>query len=262
MTSPTSVPPNASSPIESPPSATPPRTRAALWEDFIDILYAPSQVFDRRRDGRFGLAWLIGFALLVGLVLSIRPLLQPYFEGLASMQIDMMRRSGQKIPEEMLTKIASGTERFGFVGLPMAMFFFWLLTGCALWLVAKFFDARPSFSQAMMISTYANIPRWILGVVTTAVIALLSSPDRLRASAASIYLSPAVLVSQDTQPIAFALLSRIEPFTLWVTVLLGIGLSVVCRIPRSRAFAAAAALWVIGTIFALLSVLRQQAAMG
>ena len=30
-----------------------------VWEDFIDIFHQPSQVFERRRNGQFGLALLL-----------------------------------------------------------------------------------------------------------------------------------------------------------------------------------------------------------
>ena len=43
---------------------TPPE-KASLWEDFIEIFFAPSAVFARRRDGRFWLA-LIVYTLLIG----------------------------------------------------------------------------------------------------------------------------------------------------------------------------------------------------
>ena len=33
-------------------------SKAGLWEDFVDIFYAPSSVFARRADGKFGLALL------------------------------------------------------------------------------------------------------------------------------------------------------------------------------------------------------------
>src|SRR5690606_10128116 len=32
---------------------------ASLWEDFIDIFFAPAQVFARRPEGRFGIALLV-----------------------------------------------------------------------------------------------------------------------------------------------------------------------------------------------------------
>jgi hypothetical protein len=261
MTYPTSVPPEV--PAEQELSRSPESPdKAGVWEDFIDIFYAPSQVFARRRNGGWGLALFIALVLLIGLVIALKPMLEPYFEGLAAMQTAMMRKSNPQIPEEMLATIQSSTEKWGFIGIPVTMFFFWFLTGCAVWIVGKFFDAKPTFSQSLMISTYANIPRWILGQITAAVIAMVAGAEYLRSSPASISLSPAIFTSMETQPFLFALASRFELFTLWLTVLLGIGLAVVGRIPRSRAFTAAGVIWLLGTLFSVLSMMRQQAATG
>ena len=41
--------------------------KASLWEDFVDIFYAPSSVFARRSDGKFGLPLLL--LIVVGVVL-------------------------------------------------------------------------------------------------------------------------------------------------------------------------------------------------
>ena len=41
--------------------------KAGLWEDFVDIFYAPSSVYARRSEGKFGMALL--FLVIVGAVL-------------------------------------------------------------------------------------------------------------------------------------------------------------------------------------------------
>jgi hypothetical protein len=57
-------------------------------------------------------------------------------------------------------------------------------------------------------------------------------------------------------PVFVGLLSRNDLFTIWVTGLLAIGLSVVARIPRQKAAIAAIIVWVIGALPALLQALR------
>jgi hypothetical protein len=57
-------------------------------------------------------------------------------------------------------------------------------------------------------------------------------------------------------PVLLALVGRVDVFTIWVTVLLAIGLSVTGRIPRSRAAVAAAIVWVAGALPQLLGALR------
>jgi hypothetical protein len=58
-------------------------------------------------------------------------------------------------------------------------------------------------------------------------------------------------------PLLLAIVGRIDLFTIWVTVLLAIGLSVLGKIPRPRAFIAAALVWVIGALPALFQAARQ-----
>jgi len=44
------------------------------------------------------------------------------------------------------------------------------------------------------------------------------------------------------------LLGRMDVFTIWVTVLIAIGLAVTGRIPRGRAVMAAVVIWLIGAL--------------
>jgi hypothetical protein len=60
-----------------------------------------------------------------------------------------------------------------------------------------------------------------------------------------------------TSPVILALLSRVDLFTLWVTALLAIGLSVTGRVSRAQAAVAAAAVWVVGALPTVLGALRQ-----
>jgi hypothetical protein len=53
-----------------------------------------------------------------------------------------------------------------------------------------------------------------------------------------------------------AVLGRVDVFTIWITILLGIGLSVTGKIPRSKAMIAAALVWAIGALPAVLQALR------
>ena len=41
--------------------------KAGIWEDFVDIFVQPAQVFERRRDGKFGLA-LLALVVITGVL--------------------------------------------------------------------------------------------------------------------------------------------------------------------------------------------------
>ena len=58
-------------------------------------------------------------------------------------------------------------------------------------------------------------------------------------------------------PLLLAVVGRIDLFTIWVTVLLVIGLSVTGGISRARAFMAAPIIWAAGAIPLILQAARQ-----
>jgi hypothetical protein len=57
-------------------------------------------------------------------------------------------------------------------------------------------------------------------------------------------------------PVLLALLSRVDPFVIWITVLLAIGVHVVGKIPKQQAYISAAIVWVVGALPAVFGALR------
>ena len=60
-----------------------------------------------------------------------------------------------------------------------------------------------------------------------------------------------------TSPLLLAVVGRVDLFTIWITVLIAIGLCVTGRIPRGKAAIAAAIVWLIGGLPLILPALRQ-----
>jgi hypothetical protein len=57
-------------------------------------------------------------------------------------------------------------------------------------------------------------------------------------------------------PLLIAVVGRLDVFTLWITMLIAIGLSVTGRIPLSRAAIAAAIVWLVGGLPLIIQALR------
>jgi hypothetical protein len=128
-------------------------------------------------------------------------------------------------------------------------------TGVVLWLVGKLFDAKESVAGAMMIATYAEVPR-IVQVLTNAAQGLFMAPEKLN-SINSVGFNLARFMNPDTaSAVAIAVASRVDLFTFWVTVLLAIGLHVVGKVSKQQAAIAAAIVWVIGALPAVFGALR------
>jgi len=235
---------------DAPPRAA--EATASRWEDFIDIFYAPSAVFARRATSGFFLPMLVVTVLAGGIYLLNSGVWSQVMD--AEMTRSLARQPQQLTPEQM-QRVRGVTETMAKVGafifMPVGIF----LTGLMLWVCGKLVDAKQSLGQAVMVSAFAFLPRVVEGLVVS-VQGLLLDPSsfdgRWRVSLGiGRFLDP-----DTTSPALLSLLGRLDVFTIWVTVLLAIGLAVTGKIPRSRAAVAAAIVWVLGAVPLLLQAGR------
>ncbi len=226
--------------------------KASLLDDFMDIFYAPSKVFARRENSGFWIPLLILTVLLGLAFLANRDVMDPIME--AEMRRSMAA-SGQQLSEEQIQAAQRFTSGIGtvsaFVFTPIVIF----LIGLVLWMVGKFFDARQTLNAAIVVATFSYVPRVIEGVVTR-VQGMFIDPSSLT-SQYSLKLGPGRFIDPDTAPLLLAIVGRIDLFTIWVTVLLAIGLAVTGKISRGKAAIAAAVVWFVGALPGIAGALRQ-----
>lgn len=221
---------------------------ASRWEDFIDIFYAPSSVFARRATSGFLVPMLVVTVVTGALYLLNSGVWSQVMD--AEFARSMARQPRQLTPDQMQT--ARGiTETFtkiaAFIFMPVGIF----LTGLMLWVCGKFVDARQTLKQATMVASYAFLPR-IVEALVVAVQGLVLDPStfngRFRVSLGiGRFLDP-----ETTSPALLGLLGRVDVFTIWVTILLAIGLAVTGKVSRARGAIAAAIVWVLGAVPLLL----------
>jgi hypothetical protein len=251
----TDVSPSDRSAAQAGAAPSPAAASASWWEDFIDIFYAPSQVYARRAGSGFGVPMLV-VTVLVGIIaIANSGVMQPILDAEFARGTAAAMRQNPQLTPEMMAKgrgFGEAIAKYGaFIFVPIGIFF----TGLVLWLVGKIFDAKESLAAAIMVAAYAFVPR-ILEAVLGGVQGLLLDPASLNGRF-KISLGLGRFLDPDTaSPMLLALLGRVDVFTIWVTVLLAIGLSVTGRIPRSRAAAAAAIVWVCGALPQIMTALR------
>jgi len=233
----------------------PSSAKAGLWEDFVDIFYAPSSVFARRSDGEFGLALLFLVVVATVLVFVTKNAMQPIFDAEFTRQTAAAMRKNPNITAEQMASSRNFLEMLSPVIFAFFLTISVLGTGLILWVVGKLFDAKESLAAAMMIATYSEVPR-IVQVLTNAAQGLIMSPEKLNATN-SVGFNLARFMSPDTtSAVAITLAARVDVFTIWVTVLLAIGLHVVGKIPKQQAAIAAAITWVAGALVPLFLASR------
>ena len=228
---------------------------AGLWEDFVDIFYAPSAVFARRADGKFGLALLLLVVVGTVLVFVTKNATQPLMDAEFARQSATMLRKNPNMTAEQLSAGRGFFETFAPIFFAIGLTLSVLGTGVVLWLVGKLFDAKESVTAAIMIATYSEVPR-LVQILTNAAQALVMSPEKLN-SMNSVAFNLARFMNPDSaSPVMIALASRVDLFIIWVTVLLAIGLHVVGKIPKQQAAIAAGITWLVGALPVLFGALR------
>ena len=226
-----------------PPTA--PAEKSSLIEDFVDVFYAPSKVFDRRRDGRFGAALALLVLFVIILYFATRAAMEPVYDATMEQQMQAALRKNPNMPAGAMESARGfGSIMMG-VGIILGTPFAILATGVLLFIVARLFDLKPTFSQAAMIATFANVPRWIVSSVASAVQAFAFVTSENPKTIYQLALSPARTLPPDANPGLLSALMRVEVFTIWATVLLGIGLAVVCRTDRKKGMIAAFVVWFV-----------------
>jgi hypothetical protein len=230
---------------------------ASWWEDFIDIFYTPSTVFARRANAGFGVPMLVVTILFGVIFIAMSGALQPLMDAEFQRGAAATMKNNPQVTAEMMEKgraIGETAAKFGtFIVIPVTLF----LLGLILWIVGKLVDAKVSLSQAVLIVSLAWTPR-VLEAVVNGVQGLLLDPASLNGRYRVTFGVGRFFDPDVASPMLIAMVGRIDLFTIWITVLMAIGLSVIGKIPRSRAALAAAAVWVIGALPGILQAARAQ----
>ncbi|MDQ2930890.1 MAG: YIP1 family protein [Gemmatimonadota bacterium] len=238
------------------PTLTPAEPNASLWEDFIDIFTSPAAVFRRRESSGFGVPLLVLTVIFAILVFGTKPLVQPAVDAEIARGIAHAMKQHPEVTAAQMQQQQAMSEKVGTYFVIIAIPIMAMLTGLVLWLVGKIFDSKQTASQGLMVATYAFFPK-ILATLAGALIAYLSSPDRLNGMARLSVGLGALLDPDKTSPVLMALLARVDVFTIWETILLAIGLQVTGKVSKSNAWLAAAIVWFIGALPGVLGALRQ-----
>jgi hypothetical protein len=133
----------------------------------------------------------------------------------------------------------------GFIGIPIALF----CVGLAVWLTGRLLGATLSYTAATMIACYSYFPRIIESVATSVQGILLDTTGM--SGRYQLSFGVGRFLDPEMSPGVIGLAGRVDVFTLWVTVLIVIGLMVVARLPREKAVPAGVVVWVLGGLPAL-----------
>ena len=196
---------------------------------------------------------LIVTVLLGAVFMANRDLIDPIME--AEVARSMAKSARSLTPDQVAAgrKIVGTFATVGaFVGTPITIF----LIGLVMWMVGKFVDAKQTLNAAIVVATFSYVPRVVEGIVSR-IQGLFIDPASLN-SRYSLSLGVGRFLDPDTtSPILFGLVGRIDLFTIWITVLIAIGIAVTGKVSRARASIAAAVVWLVGALPSVAGALRQ-----
>jgi hypothetical protein len=230
-----------------------PDTKAPSWEDYIEVFYAPSRVF-ARRGTRWGGPLLVLVLASAVVILGTYTLLRPLYD--ADGQRAMAGRL-QDMTAEQRAQMEKMSGKFAILA-PVTLIAFHaiipLVLGIVLWLVGKMLGAVQELGAALMVAVFSYFPRVLAWPIFALQAAIL--PEEQVKGFASVSLSPARLFDPNTARLeTLALLSRLDVFVFWTTVLLAIGLKVTGKISTQKAIIAGLIMGLLGTLQPLFGYL-------
>jgi hypothetical protein len=224
-------------------------------EDYLDIFISPAAVFRRRSDGRFGQALVVFLVLTAALYFASRGAMEPIMNAEFQRSMAAAAKAGQTITPEQLEAGRKMAGTFGAVWLIVGTPLMLLLLGVAVWLAAKVVGVAISAAQGVAIATLAMFPKLLDSVSGT--LQALFLDERSLNSRFAVSLGVGRFLNPDTAGMTLlAVVGRIDLFTLWITVLVGVGLRVMGKASTAQAAAAAAIVWIAGGLPTFLLALR------
>lgn len=224
-------------------ATTPAPSKASVWEDFIDIFHQPSAVFERRREGQFGLALVI-LAVVTGiLAFALHNGLAPVMDAVMAKQQAAALAKNPGLSADQLAMMSGFAEKMSKFGAIIFVPIVAVIGGALIWLIGKFVDTKTTFAAAMMISVYSGVPR-VLQTIVTALQGLFLPPESIT-SASSVSIGPARFLPDSANAGLAAVLNNLDVFTIWIFVLMAIGIAVVARVPIKRAAITAFLVWLV-----------------
>lgn len=225
-------------------------------ERVVDTFMAPTKTFtDILRDASWWLPFVL--SLLIGVVLTAAVVTKVGWEQLVENQV----QSSPTLQSKMAPLNAEGLAtvhkqmilsfKAGLFGAPLFALLIILLVAVVLWPTINFvFGGKAEFKHVFSMVNYAYLPLTIKSLVAALTLYLGVAADNftldnmLGTSLGYYYSTPGVLKS---------FLTSFDVFTIWVLILMSIGLAIVAKTKKSAGFITVVGWWVVTVILTTAS---------
>ncbi|MEA2416377.1 MAG: hypothetical protein QOI58_3034 [Thermoanaerobaculia bacterium] len=220
------------------------------FQRIIGVLFSPDATFAsiaRRPD------WVVPLVLLLLVSLAAGFIMAPHVDFGAAARESMEQNKNVK-PEDVEKAVrisASIGKVFSYISPVLSLIGLLVIAGVVL-LAFRIFGGEGDFKQAFSVTCYASMPTIIKSVVTLVIIVAKGGIIPAQALATLVRSNLGFLVDYKTNPVAFALLSSFDIFSVWFLALLIIGFSYVARVSKVKAAVTIISLWVLVLLLKLI----------
>lgn len=229
-------------------------SKGRVFEDVLEVLWAPGTVFDRSRAKGVGMYILVLTAITLVIVIATKGLIQPYVDANFDLQMQQMAAKGKPMPAEAVAA-AQKFAGYGFLAMGVLLVPIGaVLTGLLVWIGGKVASASFTYGQAMLIATLASVPR-VLSFIATAAQGAIADPQSIRSFSDSALGAARFVDPMSASPALMAMLANFDVFNIWQLVIMAIGISVIGRVERSAGFVGALVAWGLGVTLTVIPAL-------
>lgn len=234
------------------PAAAAPKT--SFWEDVFDIFVSPAEVFRRRQNSS---VWppMLFVAISIGIIVfatfnTLQPIFDAEYARAIAKAVAKNPQAAQQTTDAM-NKFRNVGENFGRFGVGVIMLVTMFVLGTVSWLLGMLVGAKQTYNAALVVAAWSYMPR-VLGVLINGIQGLLMDPENLKGQL-SISLSPARFMDPETpNQLLYQVAGRFDLITIWVTVLLAIGLYVTgTKVSKGSAAVFGVLIFVVGALPAI-----------
>lgn len=225
--------------------------QSSVFEDILEVLWAPGTVFERSRHRGVGLYMLVLTIIAVVLIVATKNLIQPYVDANFDLQVIKMAEQGRKMPAEAVESGRKFGGYFLFATWTLTAVFSGLLGGVLTWLGAKITGTALPVGRAVFVATLASVPR-VLAILATAIQGAILDTSNV-SSLFSASIGPArFLDAAKANNVVLTLLAGFDVFGIWNLVITAVGVSVMARVSRGAGWLAAVVSLAISLLFTLV----------
>jgi hypothetical protein len=232
------------------PPAPDPGPKPNPFQRIIGVLFSPGATMEsiaRRPDWVLPLVLLLITSFAAGLIIAPRV-------DFASAARESMEQNKNATPEqvEKAVKITTAMGKvFSYLSPVLSLIGLLVIAGVLL-LAFRIFGGEGDFKQAFSVTCYASIPTIIKSVVTLIILVARGGIIPATQLATLVRSNLGFLADMKTNPMAFALLSSFDIFSVWFLALLIIGFACLSRLSKTKSAVIIISLWLVVLLLKLI----------